>query len=144
MPESSQKNKDLRGQLVKYAGYLLSRRPYFTAQIRKKLSEKASRLVETDQSELVEVIIGELEAAKYLNDDYLLAGYIRQKLGKLQGPKIIFAKLRQLGLKSDQITKALKDQNLQDSIDQAKQKLATRYPKLDSFQIKTKLYQRGF
>lgn len=144
MPESSQKNNDLRGQLVKYAGFLLSRRPYFSAQIRKKLTEKASRLDESDQNDLIEVIIGELESAKYLNDTYLLAGYIRQKLNKLQGPKIIFAKLKQLGLKSDQISKALKDQDLLEPIEQAKQKLATKYSKLDNFQVKAKLYQRGF
>ncbi len=144
MPESSQKNKDLRGSLVKYAGFLLSRRPYFSAQIRKKLAEKANRLDQPNQGDLIEAIIQELEAAKYLNDDYLLAGYIQQKLSKLQGPKIIHLKLRQLGLKSEQITKALKNENLLEHIDHAKQKLATKYSNLDSFQIKAKLYQRGF
>ncbi len=144
MPESNQKNNDLRGQLVKYAGYLLSRRPYFSAQIRKKLTEKAGRLEESGHGDLIEDIITELEDAKYLNDDYLLTGYIRQKLNKLQGPKIIFAKLRQLGLKSDQISKALSNPELLEYVEQAKQKLASKYSNLDSFQIKGKLYQRGF
>ncbi len=144
MQESNQKNKDLRSSLVKYAGFLLSRRPYFSAQIRKKLTEKASRSEQSNQGDLIEVIIEELEAAKYLNDDYLLAGYIQQKLNKLHGPKIISFKLRQLGLKPELITKALKNENLLDQIEQAKQKLAAKYANLDSFQVKAKLYQRGF
>ncbi len=144
MPESSPKNSDLRAKLLKYVGFLLSRRPYFSVQIRKKLTEKASSLEESNQNDLIEEIIAELESAKYLDDNYLLAGYIRQKLNKLQGPKIIFAKLKQLGLKSDQITKALKGQDLLEPIEQAKQKLATKYSKLDNFQVKAKLYQRGF
>lgn len=144
MQESSQKNKDLRSSLVKYAGFLLSRRPYFSAQIRKKLTEKAIKSNESNQGELIEAIIEELEAAKYLNDDYLLAGYIQQKLNRLQGPKIIHLKLRLLGLKSEQIAKALNNESLLGQIEHAKQKLATKYSNLDSFQIKAKLYQRGF
>lgn len=144
MQESNQKNRDLRSSLVKYAGFLLSRRPYFSAQIRKKLTEKAIRSDQSNQVDLIEAIIEELEAAKYLNDDYLLAGYIQQKLNKLQGPKIIRLKLRQLGLKSEQITKALKNESLLEHVEHAKQKLVAKYPNLDSFQIKAKLYQRGF
>jgi len=144
MPEFSQKNNDLRGQLLKYAGFLLNRRAYFSAQIRKKLTEKASHLEESDHRELIDEIIIELEKAKYLNDDYLLAGYIRQKLSKLQGPKIIFFKLKELGLKPEQINRALKSDDLAESIEQAKQKLANKYAGLDSYQLKGKLYQRGF
>lgn len=144
MPESSQKNNNLRGQLVKYAGYLLNRRPYFSAQIRQKLTEKAGNLTDTNQDDLVNEIVSDLEKAKYLNDDYLLTGFIRQKLKKIQGPKIIFAKLKQLGLRSEQINKVLKNSDSVEAIEQAKQNLARKHSNLDSFQLKGKLYQRGF
>ena len=143
MPESSQ-NADLRAKLLKYASFLLARKPYFSSQIRKKLLDKQASISEVNNQETVDEIIADLVKAKYLNDKYLLLGFIRQKLKKLQGPKIITYKLKMLGLSSRQIQQALDQDEIKELVAESIQSLTKKYSIEDQFKAKAKLYQRGF
>lgn len=142
MPESNQ-SAEHRSVLLKYATYLLNRRPYFTGQLRQKLKQKSQKL-NIDDIAIIDKILEDLTKAKYLNDEYLILGYVKQKLKKLQGPKVIAFKLKQLGLSQKDIQNVLSLQEIQIAIDEAKQQISAKYLKLDSFKIKSKLYQRGF
>lgn len=142
MPESNQKNN--RSALLSYAVSILSRRPYFSSQLQKKLQERAEKLsLENYQTEL-ENIISELQTSGYLNDDYLISGYIKRCLAKFQGPKIIAFKLRNLGLASTQIQTSLNREDAKQAIAEAKDNLAAKYKNLEDFKLRHKLYQRGF
>ena len=143
MQESNQ-NADLRAKLLKYASFLLSRRPYFSTQIRQKLQQKQSQISQDTSQETIEEIINDLIKAKYLNDEYLLIGFIKQKLQKLQGPKLITYKLKQLGISSTQIKSVFDQEEIKEAIKLSVAKLSEKHGSLDSFQIKSKLYQRGF
>lgn len=143
MQESNQ-NADLRAKLLKYASFLLSRRPYFSTQIRQKLQQKQSQISQDTSQETIEEIINDLIKAKYLNDEYLLIGFIKQKLQKLQGPKLISYKLKQLGISSAQIKSVFDHEEIKEATKLSVAKLSEKYSSLDSFQIKSKLYQRGF
>jgi len=122
----------------------LSRRPYFSTQIRQKLQQKQSQISQDTSQETVEEIINDLIKAKYLNDEYLLIGFIKQKLQKLQGPKLISYKLKQLGISSAQIKSVFDQEEIKEATKLSVAKLSEKYRSLDSFQIKSKLYQRGF
>lgn len=143
MPESSQ-NANIRADLIKYAGFILSRKPYFSSQIRQKLLVRLKADQEEAGLEIIEDIIADLKQAKYLNDDYLLERYIDQKLQKLQGPKIIIQKLKMLNIPISQIHQALKNEETKKKIDDAEKRLIEKLSGLDQFKIRSKLYQRGF
>lgn len=143
MPVSSQTD-DLRAILMRYVGRILNRQPYFSSQIRQKLSKKLLQITGQSQTSIIDEIIDDLKKAKYLNDDYLLEGYINNKLQKLQGPKIITFKLKQLGIKSAQVQDMLNKDEVKKNIDIAVKKLKQKYQNLDEYKINSKLYQRGF
>lgn len=142
MPESNQKNN--RSALLSYAVNILSRRPYFSTQLQKKLQERAEKLLlQNYQADLNNILL-ELQSGGYLNDDYLISGYIKRCLSKCQGPKIITFKLRQLGLSNVQIQDSLSKEGSKLAIIEAKDRLSAKYKKLEDFKLRHKLYQRGF
>ncbi len=142
MPESSQKNN--RSELLKYAVNILSRKPYFYAQLKNKLQERAQKLELTDFEDDLDAILAELKTSGYLNDLYLAEAYVRRCLGRLQGPKIIRYKLQQLGLTTPQISEALGTEESQKALSEAKSKLANKLSGAEEFKLAHKLYQRGF
>lgn len=151
MPESSQKNSDIRAILVKYAANILSRRPYFSHRLREKIINyaKTSRHSGLDPESIqiipiVEDILKDLQGSGYLNDSYLAEAFVRRCLGKGQGPKLIKYKLTQLGLSAAAITSALSTPENQELLEQVKAKIASKYASSDPYMVKSKLYQRGF
>ncbi len=144
MPEYNQKNSDIRAVLVKYAANILSRRPYFYGQIKKKLEVRSQKLGFEGVNGVIEGILKDLQGSGYLDDSYLAESFVRRCLGKGQGPKIIKYKLGQLGLSVAAITSALSTPENHDLLEQAKAKIASKYSSSDPYIVKAKLYQRGF
>ena len=144
MPEFSQKNKDIRSTLVKYAANILSRRPYFYGQLKNKLLQRSQKLgIESPEND-IQSILQDLQVSGYLNDSYLAEAFVRRHLGKGHGPKIIKYKLIQLGLSSTEATAALSTPENIELVEVAKAKIASKYSNSEPFMVKSKLYQRGF
>ncbi len=143
MPEFSQKS-DPRASLVKYAANILSRRPYFSHQLRIKLVQRSQKFSEKDCSKTIDKIVDDLSGSGYLDDIYLAQAFVRRQLGKGYGPKIINYKLKVLGLSSEGIKSALKSEATEEALEKAKSKATSKVKDSDSRKIQFKLYQRGF
>lgn len=144
MPESNQKNNQNRSALLKYAVNILSRRPYFFEQLKKKLQQRAITLELSNFDSDLNSVLSDLKDGGYLKDDYLAEAYVRRCLGKGQGPKIIQFKLAQLGLSSAQISSALSTEESKQALNEAKSKITAKMKGQEDFKVRHKLYQRGF
>ena len=144
MPESNQKSNPNRATLLKYAVNILSRRPYFFGQLKKKLQERAKKQELENYSDDISSILEDLREGGYLNDSYLAETYVRRCLSRSQGPNIIKYKLGQLGLSSSQISEALSSEESQKAISEAKSKIADKLKGQEEYKVRHKLYQRGF
>lgn len=143
MPESSRKS-NLRSILVKYAGRVLSARPYFRSTLKDKLFLKAESLDLEASSEVIESILEDLAQSGYLDDQYLAEAYVRRQLGKGYGPKVIAVKLKYLGLNPTLVTSALKSDATEEVELASIRHYCAKFPRLDRRKLIQKLYFRGY
>ncbi|KKT39628.1 hypothetical protein A3K29_01890 [Candidatus Collierbacteria bacterium RIFOXYB2_FULL_46_14] len=143
MPESSRKS-DQRQFLVKYAGRILTARPYFRIKLKEKLFLRAEKEKMEDPGSTIESILKDLTASGYLNDQYLAEAFVRRQLSKHYGPRIISLKLKYLGLESESIAAALKSVATPDAEIASIRQFADKFPRLDRRVVVSKLYRRGY
>jgi len=143
MQEISQ-SSDARQSLVQYAALILGSRPYFSGKLKEKLQARSVKLGLLDTDLLIDQIISELSASRFLDDEYLSQAFVRRELSKGYGPKIIQLKLTRLGVDHHAIQEALTvEASLIKQIEAIKRYLG----KLNRFEKRTKinkLFQRGF
>ncbi|NCP47236.1 hypothetical protein AUJ42_03100 [Candidatus Collierbacteria bacterium CG1_02_44_10] len=143
MPASSQKNNS-RQTLVKYAGRILTARPYFRVQLREKLFRRAEKEKFTNPGPIIDSILEDLAKSGYLNDQYLSEAFVRRQLSKHYGSRIISLKLKYLGLSQEAVAEALATSApLEAEIASIRQYLQ-KFPHLDRRKLISKLYQRGY
>lgn len=150
-PPSNLSPREQKATLQNTAIRYLSFRPRFKTEIIGRLAKKAEELNITDPFTLINQIIAFLEKSRFLDDDKLLASFIRSRLlEKRKGPFWIRQKLLRLGLPKYIIDTALKQhapEGLQIKV--ITQIIAKKTPlgKLD-LRAKAKLYRsllsRGF
>ena len=91
----------MQKKLLKYAIWLLSKRPHSIAEIKKKLTDKATKLSQ-DQIECssqVGAVIQKLIDLKYLNDQIFAEFFIRAELSrKAQSLNLIKRKIKLKGI----------------------------------------------
>lgn len=135
-------------ELLNYAVWLLARRPYHTAELRKKIVQKKKVTIEE-----AEGVIHKLETYKYLNDKEYLSLFIRDQLNrKPQGLALIKQKLLQKGIPKGQIESALALQSSPElELEQAQKAIRKKLQTLKAaspLQKKQKIYRflisRGF
>ncbi len=143
MPVSNQ-NDDLRASLIKYAGRVLSLRPYFKFKLRDKLFLRAEKLGSTDASKVIDSVLHDLEKSGYLNDRYLAEAYVRRQLAKGYGSKIIHLKMKYLGLDQKTISETLKSEASEEVELQSLEKYSLKFARLDKQKLVHKLYTRGY
>lgn len=143
MPESSPKS-ELRESLVKYAGKILTGRPYFRFKLRQKLFLRAEKLGFSDAASVIDSILDDLARSGYLDDQYLAEAYVRRQLAKGYGAKIIGLKLKYLGLPSAIVSRVLKSEATVEAETTAVQKYCRKFARLDRRRLASKLYTRGF
>jgi len=103
-------SEDIRADLVKYASFILNRRPYFRHKLQEKLVQRCRKRQVSDYQGVIKDILDDLSQSGYLNDAYLAEGYVRRQLSKGYGPRLIKLKLAQLKLTRDAIDQALESQ----------------------------------
>ena len=141
MPSQS---SDLRENLVKYAAFILNRRPYFRHTLHHKLVQRCLKLEINDFESVVNSLLDELSASGYLNDSYLAQAFVRRQLNKGYGPRLIRYKLQQLKLSSDAIAHALDSEADSEALQRAAQSFLKRKHYKDHRKASHSLYQRGF
>lgn len=142
MPEP-QSPSDIRASLIKYAAFCLSRRPYFQETLRQKLISRSIKLEFVDYHNVVEDILKDLKKSGYLDDEYLASAFVRRQLSKYYGPRVISLKLKRLQLDNEAISKALSEID-QESESASMAKYISKYPKLDKYKLRSKLFSRGY
>jgi SOS response regulatory protein OraA/RecX len=79
-------NADLRTKLVKYAANILSRRPYFSTSAEDKLFLYVEKNHLSQDDHVVNQIIADLAKSGYLDDDYLVAAFVRRQVQNITAP----------------------------------------------------------
>jgi regulatory protein len=143
MQESSRKS-DLRQSLAKYAGRILSARPYFRFKLREKLFLRAEKLNFDDPDSTIDSILDDLAKSGYLDDQYLAEAYVRSRLSKGYGPKIISLKLKFMGLCPETISMVLESTATEEAEIASIKRFCRKYPHTDSRKLVSKLYFRGY
>src|SRR5258706_4808471 len=103
----SNPKSETRELLLKYAGNILSRRPYFRHTLKAKLILRAKKLKLVEANPIIDSILEDLARSGYLDDQYLAEAYVRRQLGKGYGPRLISLKLGCLHLDHDSYALAL-------------------------------------
>jgi len=135
---------DVRQSLIKYAANILSRRPYFSSALKKKMTDRALHLGLADFDSEIEGIIKDLSNNGYLDDQYLSEAYVRKELHKGWGPRIINLKMRRLGIDQGLIISAINQEaGLQAQIE-AIHHYSAKLKRYDQRVKINKFFQRGF
>lgn len=137
-------NSDLRENLVKYASFILNRRPYFRHTLRQKLINRSLKLKFTDYGAVVESLLDDLSASGYLNDSYLAEAFVRRQLAKGYGPRIIKLKLSQLKLANNTISESLASEATSSELLSSARAFLNKKRYLDQRKATQSLYQRGY
>lgn len=143
MLESPPKS-DQRQELVKYAGRILTGRPYFKVKLKEKLFLRAEKLKYQEPGPIIEEILQDLSKSGYLNDEYLAGAYIRRQLSKGYGPKIISTKLKFMGLDSATIVRCLKNEVTEEQELASIKRYCQKNARLEQRKLVSKLYLRGY
>lgn len=86
---------------IQYALRILSARSYLTKEIRDKLKRREV------ESEVIERVMNRLDALGYLNDSEFIAGFVRSRISRREGPYKIRRKLQGKGCAQEDIDLAL-------------------------------------
>ena len=137
-------NSDIRENLVKYASFVLNRRPYFRHTLKQKLQLRCQKLKFADSTSVIDSIIDDLAKSGYLNDGYLAEAFVRRQLSKGYGPSFIKLKLNMLKLPTDTINNALeKEADFKAQMESARQFISKKGISEPKKAVYT-LFKRGF
>lgn len=140
----SNQNSDIRPGLVKYASFILNRRPYFKHALKEKLIQRCKKLKLENYLLEIDSIISDLANSGYLNDEYLAEAFVRRQISKGYGPRFIKMKLNALKLAPDVISISIdKVATIEAQMEAAKRFLQKKRYK-DQRKAISSLYQRGF
>ncbi len=142
--QGSSRKSDLRQSLVKYAGRILGARPYFRFKLREKLFLRAEKLNFDDPGSTIDSILDDLAKSGYLDDQYLAEAYVRSRLSKGYGPKIISLKLKFMGLSPETISMVLESTATEEAEMASIKRYCRKFPHPDSRKLVSKLYFRGY
>lgn len=137
-------SSEIRPEIVRYASFLLGRRPYFRHQLYSKLILRCQKLKLQDYQNTVNSIVEDLAKNGYLNDSYLAEAFVRRQLAKGYGPRYIRLKLLALKLPSDSIDQALEKEAGTEVQREAAEHYLRKRRYSDPRKAFRALYMRGF
>ena len=136
--------RDPRSILLKYATFCLGRRPYFTEDLRQKLTLKAHTAKLGDVGETIDQIVDDIGKSGFLDDKYLACAFVRRELSKGHGSHYIIQKIRHFRLPDTLVKEALAAEATHENQLSSAQKVVKKYHKLDKMALFRKIYSRGF